>query len=265
MESIESGNNKGSSNLDENTKKYLMSLLFIQTKELQKTYVQQLVSSPMNYRLVDKEWLDNYKQNYNYKSAIDMLNSYNDYSDYDDFKQKISSSYHVSKLEDDDKDDIQYDFESKKEKLDKYELEYNREGELICEECFQDLFKESRDIPKRDVLIGDKTILINDEQDDKLIYSYSLVEGPQNNNNFFIQVNSVIILKTNKNIFDLYGEIGDCKGLNKYLEKKNIDPFKNEEQKIYSKNGENIGIFLNLQKSPVQQNFQNMNFQMSMN
>ena len=235
MESIESGNNKGSSKQDENTKKYLMSLLFIQTKELQKAYVQQLVSSPMNYRLVDKEWLDNYKQNNNYKSAIDMLNSFNDYSDYDDFKQKISKSLHVSQLEDNDKDDIQYDFESKKEKLEKYELDYNREGELISDECFKDLFNESRDIQKREVLIGDKTILITGEENDRFVYSYSLVEDSPNNNNFFIQVNSVIILKSNNIIFELYGEIADCKGFNNYLIEKKLILLKMKNKKFIIK------------------------------
>ena len=52
---------KNDINTVEKTKNYLLSLLYIQTKELHK-----LFSSPIegknNYYLVKKEWLDNYKK-----------------------------------------------------------------------------------------------------------------------------------------------------------------------------------------------------------
>jgi hypothetical protein len=93
MESIENGNQNTNENNKE--KKYKMSLLFIQTKELQKYYNQEMEISPKNYYLVDKNWLDNYKEENNYKNATEMLKVFDDWEDYDDFKQKIRISYGV--------------------------------------------------------------------------------------------------------------------------------------------------------------------------
>ena len=72
-----------------------MSLLFIQTKELHKKYHNDLELSPINYYLIDKEWLDNYKQKNFYDSSVEMLKSFDDYNDYEDFRQKIKSSFNI--------------------------------------------------------------------------------------------------------------------------------------------------------------------------
>ena len=95
MESIENENGNQNKNENNKEKKYKMSLLFIQTKELQKYYNQEMEISPKNYYLVDKNWLDNYKEENNYKNATEMLKVFDDWEDYDDFKQKIRISYGV--------------------------------------------------------------------------------------------------------------------------------------------------------------------------
>jgi len=63
---------------NQNVNKYKMALLFFQTKELKQKYEKQMELSPEHYRLFNKEWLDNFKNKYNYNEAIQYFNSFND-------------------------------------------------------------------------------------------------------------------------------------------------------------------------------------------
>ena len=80
--------------IEYNKQNYKMSLLFIQTKELKRFYNAKIEQNLKIYNLVDKAWLDKYKEKNDYKSA-DMFDSFNDWKDYEDFKQVMGDSFLV--------------------------------------------------------------------------------------------------------------------------------------------------------------------------
>jgi hypothetical protein len=249
MESNESGNEEKKEN--NNTNKYIMSLLYAQTKELQKQFHSDMEVSPMPYYLVDKEWLDNYKQKNNYNSIAQSLNSFNDYNDYDDFREKIRELLQIDQINN-IKNEEKYNPENdlkKIEKNEKYSLAYNIEGELVSQQFIRECFNDVRCFRQRDVIVGNETILISDEDNDTVVYSYSLVESPQNINDFYIQIELALIFNSLQTMEDEFGNIADCKGIKNYLNKKKIDALKNEEQEIFNNKGQKIGIVLNLKKN----------------
>ena len=254
MESNESGNEemKGKNN----SNKYIMSLLYAQTKELQKQFHSDMEVSPMPYYLVDKEWLDNFKKKNDYKSIAQNLNSFNDYNDYDDFREKIRKSLEIeqnNKIKNEEKYNPEND-SKKKEKNEKYNLTFNMEGELVSYQFIRECFNDVRCFRQRDAIVGNETILITDEDNDNVVYSYSLVESSQNINDFYIKVENALMFDSSITIGEEFGNIADCKGINNYLNKNKIDALKNEEQEIFNNKGQKIGIVLNLKKSPIQQN-----------
>ena len=84
-------NNDGN-NYEENKKKYKMSLLYIQTKELKKLYNSKMENKPKAYYLIDKDWLDNYKSRNNYEETLDFFKKFDEWKDYSDFKNKVSNN-----------------------------------------------------------------------------------------------------------------------------------------------------------------------------
>ena len=253
---MESDNSGSPQNEGNNIQKYVMSLLFIQTKELHKKYHNDLELSPINYYLIDKEWLDNYKQKNFYDSSVEMLKSFDDYNDYEDFRQKIKSSFNI-----DEKNiysiEEKYDkknYLDKKEKIEKYSSAFNREGELVQEQFIKECYRDIRVFQIQEGYIGNETILLTDEDNDNVVYSYSLVENPENINNFYIQVESILIFGSSNIMAEEFNFLVDCQGIKNYLNRKNIDISKNEEQDILDNKGQKIGIFLNLKKSSNLQN-----------
>ena len=81
-------------NQNQNVKKYIMALMFIQTKELKKIYEGKEIVQKKCY-LIDKNWMNNFKNNYNYEESITTFNSFNDWKDYDDFKSKIIKYFNI--------------------------------------------------------------------------------------------------------------------------------------------------------------------------
>ena len=82
--------------IEENSKKYKMTLLFAQTKELHERYNSDMELSPMPYYLVDKNWLDNYKEKNDYKRIFpNLLKS--KINNYFATKSELSKSYQINK------------------------------------------------------------------------------------------------------------------------------------------------------------------------
>ena len=50
--------------------------------------------SPPNYYLVDKDWLDQYKEKNNYKTECEKFKNF-DFQDYDSFKLNIKNEYSI--------------------------------------------------------------------------------------------------------------------------------------------------------------------------
>ena len=90
-------NNSGKVNQKSiNLNKFKMALLFIQTKELKRKYYNTMELLPEQYRLVNRDWLNNFKNRYNYNEAIQYMDSFNDWSNYHDFKHKISKYLNIN-------------------------------------------------------------------------------------------------------------------------------------------------------------------------
>ena len=237
----------------DNKVKFKMALLYAQTEELKKFYQEDMEVSPKNYYLVDKDWLDNYKNKNNYKEECEKYKNFKDWEDYNDFKNKIKSSYSL------DDNDFRNDMlentnqiESKKQKLAKYDSSYVEKGELINQEYFELFINRNNELKPRDVRIGNKTILITDEDNDNYAYSYSLVEEP-NKNNFYIKVDNILMFKDSNTLYDQASEIITFQGINNYLLNRKIDILKKEAQYIMD-NRKNIGTFLNLKIENNQNN-----------
>ena len=184
---------------EENLKKYKMSLLYIQTKELKMLYEKPMKKDQKYYFLVNKNWLDKYKSENNYNYITGKFNDYENWSDYDDFNKKSLILYNIkeNKIKKEDNSKIHKKFQkeinTKKEELDEYNLNYCINGELIKDEFFKKNISSSRDFSQLVILIGNKTILSLDQENDNYIYSYSLIQQLDDINNFYIEINNVIM------------------------------------------------------------------------
>ena len=256
---FEHGNNQISDNSNQgnqNINKFKMGLLFIQTKELNHKYENKMEFSPEQYRLVNKEWLDNFKNRYNYNEAIQNFNSFNDYSNYFDVKSRISQQLNVDEncITNEDQN-IMNNCQIKKEKY-QSKFEYPVDIELVKEQFFQDCKLGNIGFPMCNVYLGNKEIFVIDDQRDSIAYHCSLVENNDNSSNFLIQVNSTLMFPKSQILSEQFEKI-ISEGFNNYLSKRNININLNEEQKIIDPMKHNpIGIFINLIKGNNNNNYQ---------
>ena len=87
--------------INDNAKKYKMTLLFTQTKYLYDLYNKNMELSPELYFLVDKKWLDDYKQRNEYNKIVQKLINSPGYNNYHMDKIKIKNEFGVDKNKDD--------------------------------------------------------------------------------------------------------------------------------------------------------------------
>ncbi len=93
MKQVEENN----ASVEENQKRYKMALLYIQTKEIHKLYNGEINNEPKKYYLINKKWLDNYKETNNYKFAEEFCNSFKDWNNYLDFSKKMSKYFQIDR------------------------------------------------------------------------------------------------------------------------------------------------------------------------
>ena len=230
-----------------NINKFKMALLFAQTNELKKKYEDRMDLSPESYRLVNREWLDNYKNRYNYNDAIQSFKSFNNYSNYHDFKFKISKFININKnnIPYEAQDIMNYHCQIQKEKYNS-KLEYPVDIELVKEQFFQDLNLGNIGFPICNVYLGDKTIFVIDDQRSNLAYFCSLIEAQTKDYNFQIQVNSILFFQ-NQNILNEQIDNIISEGFNNYFSKRNININSSDQQKILEPNNQkHIGFFINI-------------------
>ena len=227
--------------IEYNKQNYKMSLLFIQTKELKRFYNAKMEQNLKIYNLVDKAWLDKYKEKNDYKSA-DMFDSFNDWKDYEDFKQVMGDSF----LVDESFFTILNTSVPYKKIKSKYGIEYPTNVELVCEQYVKDCLKGTVVFPTCNVLIGDKSIIIIDEesiQKNKAVIFICSLTGKDEDYNFAINVDYIIIYNNLNIMNEELKEISLSEGINNYLIKRKIDIKNNEEQNIIDSKNENIGKF----------------------
>ena len=241
-----------------NIDKFKMALLFIQTQELYRKYENRMELNPEQYRLVNREWLDNYKNTYNYNEAIQNFNSFNDYSNYHDIKYRISQQLNINenRITKEDQNIMNSNCQIKKEKCQSY-FEYPIDIELVKEQFFQDCNLGDIGFPMCTVYIGDKTIFVIDDQRDNIAYNCSLIENQINTYNSLIQVNSILLFPKSKILNEQLDYI-ISEGFNNYLNKRNIKANLDGLQKIIDpKNQSQVGFFINLYKENNNSNIQN--------
>ena len=235
-------NTKNLEKIQYNKHNYKMSLLFIQTKELKRFYNSKMENNLKAYNLVDKEWLDNYKEKNDYNSA-DMFDTFNDWKNYEDFREVMGDSFLV---DDSFFTRINNSVPCKKIKF-KYGIKYPNNVELVCKQYVIDCLKDSVTFPMYDILIGDKSIIIIDEESKMknkgVIFICSLM-GKEEDYNFAIKVDYIIIYNNLKIMNEELKEISLSNGINNYFLKRKIDINNSEEQNIINSKNENIGKFL---------------------
>ena len=242
------------SNPNQNAKKYIMALLFIQTKELRKIYEGKQIVKKRCY-LVDKNWINNFKNSYNYKDSVTTFNSFNEWKNYDDFKSKIIKFIQINEEDlNSFKKDIDNNFEIKRQMLNN--IEYPVDFELVNSQFFIDC-KINVGFPLCTVFIGNKSIFVIEDKNCNTAYHCSPIEGSKNDdNNFLIKANSILAFNVpnilNENINTIIS-----KGINKFLKELNININSNNQQSIIFNNN-NIGFFINLINNS-QLNNQNIN------
>ena len=239
--------------IDENSKNYKMTLLYTQTKELHEKFNKKMELSPSYYYLVDKKWLDNYKERYQYKTIIQKLKNENKYNNYENIKAELSEKYKINEIDltkIDVEKIISNFFSCQTQHLEQYKLEVPINIELVNNQFFEDCLKDSNQIGfiKTNVYIGDQTILIVDDKKNNknidVLYCCSLFPSDADNYNFFVKVEYILIFNDTQTTIEEIGNIRDIGGLNKYLIDRNIFINKKEEQIIRNKEGKIIGKFL---------------------
>ena len=225
---------------EKNKKKYKMSLLYIQTRELKNFYNSKMEKEPKAYYLIDKEWLDKYKsRNKYYESSLDYFKNFDDWKDYSDFKNKICNVFKLEqnrlttfKIE--DALDNYFNFSHQKGKIKNSHLIYPQNCELIKKEFVEDVSDGSSGFILYDIYIGNKLILINDCETQSVAFLCSLVENEENKNNFLIQIDYLLAFESEKYMQE-----------ENYFSKRKIDITKKGEKNLINKNGKKIGkIFI---------------------
>ena len=256
--------NNDEKNYEENKKKFKMSLLYIQTKELKNFYISKMEKEPKSYYLIDKEWLDNYKSRNNYENYIDILKGFNDWKDYSDFKNKISNKFKLEKnrlttFKVEDQIDNYFNFSLQKGKINNSHLNYPQNCELIKKEFVEDVSDGSSGFILYDIYIGNNLILINDCETQNVAFLCTLVENEENKKNFLIQINYLLAFESEKYMKEEFDQIIDEKYLNDYFSKRKIDISKKGEQNLINKNGKKIGKIFIINSKNENINHQNNN------
>ena len=219
----------------EKAKKFKMILLYIQTKELYSDFEKDMEYSPKRYYLVDKIWLDNFKIKHAYNEIVQSIKNDLEYEhDYFDIKVKLNEELNIDSNQLTTigvEDLIENVLSSEEDFLPKYNINIPKNRELINENYFEDCFRKKNfsGFKLCQVHVGNKTILIIDEEKKKNIYCCSLVPYEENNYNFLVKIEYILFFKSveiqRKQIDELINE----KGLENYLRNRNINVMKKSQ------------------------------------
>ena len=138
----------------EEVQKYLMFLLYFQTKELYNLYNSPIeniqIENKQNYYLLNKEWLDNFKSANNYLNIVDNPININYSQNYFDFKKQLSNILNINEKEinnniKDISENNNYLCLKNKLENSNINLFYPINGELVKEDYFSSNITSSRD------------------------------------------------------------------------------------------------------------------------
>ena len=238
------------------SKKSEMNLLFAQSLEFQTLYSQAIDSfHTSKYFLLPKQWLDGYKETYNYNLVKPKSDKYTDYNSFksDLLKENSYTTENISNSQINDFPIIQKDIK----KLEKYQIEYPVNFYPVKEEIFQNSPIDKNEF-LYELIVGENNIFVIDNKSNKNIFICSLENDSADLDDFVGNVNYIITYK-NENIFkkEMMKHIIESKGFSKYCKERNLDINKREEQEIFDKEMDKLGIFIvvnnnNDDKTPTQ-------------
>ena len=236
------------------SKKSEMNLLFAQSLEFQTLFSQAIDSfHTYKYYLLPKQWLDEYKETYNYNLVKPKSDKYTDYNSFksDLLKENPYTSENISNSQNNDFPIIQKDMK----KLEKYQIEYPVNFYPVKEEIFQNLPIDKNEF-LYELIVYENKIFVIDNKSNKNIFICSIKSESSDLDDFVVNANYIIAYK-NENIFKKeMKHIVESKGFEKYCKERNLDINKREEQEIFDKEMDKLGIFIvvdnNNDKTPTQ-------------
>ena len=224
-------------------KKYIMSLLYLQTRELKNKVGHDIESQKCV--LISKEFLDKYKNDNNYnnmKNSSDYLLNIAD-SGYEEQKKVLRQKYNIDENKLPVMDSIlviEINWSLEKQFLDIDNIEYPDKMEIISAKYFTDCFKGTTIKKKYEVYIVKDVIIFID---DNMVYLCSLIKGGENEYNFEIKVD--ILLKfQNPDIIKSQVDQIIKDGLINYFKFNNINKDLNTKQDLKNQ----IGFLINIGK-----------------
>ena len=230
-----------SNSQEDNIKRCLMSLLYIQTKEVEAFYNKN-IDNFKDYYLIDKEWLDNFKESNNYNDAVQQLQNIEEIN-YDNLKQQFCKEYQI------DANQLVYNFENssmnqeffckrKKFKKENIDISYPAEFQIVKKEFFPNITPNKRldDFPIYKILIGNQSIVIIDNKMENVAFIYNLFEGEFKIRGILVYDNQEILQKEMSKIIYF-------NGIDKYFFNRKLVENKKDIQKIIDREDEEWGYF----------------------
>ena len=233
-------------------KKYIMSLLYLQTRELKNKAGHDIESQKCV--LISKEFLDKYKNDNNYnnmKNSSDYLLNIAD-SGYEEQKKVLRQKYNIDENKLPVMDSIlviEINWSLEKQFLDIDNIEYPDKMEIVSYKYFQDCYKGKIFNKTYDVLFASDAVIIIDND---MIYLCSLIKGGENEYNFQVKVD-VLLKFQNPEIIKNEVEYMVKYGLKNYFKFHNINQDFNKKQELKNQ----IGFLINIKKENEENNIVN--------
>ena len=229
-------------NTYENDQKFLMSLLYMQTKELHYLYNCPMEKDKKHYYyLVNKDWLNELKNSFNYKNIVCNSDIANNNENYFEFKNNLSNLLNIkegqinNKIETISNNDNYLCLKERIEISEK-DISYPKNGELIKQEFFSNSPGwTGNNNPLYEILIGYKSIIIIDNEMKNTLFICSLVNDSNiDSYNFNIQIDGILIYNDEGDDEDIFGrelkKISDFNGIDNYYNKRKLNPEKKGQQ-----------------------------------
>ena len=228
---------------EDNIKRCQMSLLYLQTKEVNLLYSKNIVCEK-DYYLVDKEWLNKFMQSNYYNDAVEQFKNIEDVN-YDNLKEKLCNNYQI------DKNQLIYNFENISEnqeylckrkpfEKDNINVSYPIKFQLVKQELFAYNPEGSLDdCPLYKIIIGNQSIVIIDNRQDNVAFVYSKFKNE-------FQIKGILVYDDQEVLQKEMSKLIYFNSYDKYLINRKLDQTKKEIQKIVDREDEEWGFFCSL-------------------
>ena len=244
-------------NTRENVQKYLMSLLYMQTKELHYLYNCPMEKDKKHYYLVNKDWLNELKNSFNYKNIVSNSDIANNNENYFEFKNNLSNLLNINEGQINNKIETisnsdNYLCTKERIEISEKDIYYPKTGELIKQEFFSNSPGwTGNNNPLYEILIGYNSIIIIDNEMKNTLFICSLVNDSNiDSYNFNIQIDGILIYNDEGDDEDIFErelkKIRDFKGIDNYYNKRKLNAEKKGQQTIIDLEGEEIGFYFNI-------------------